>query len=138
MYTLLFFLLLVGISLYFISSLFKKISFQKQQIIYLTRQNDSLKSKIEKNMINFDSIAIKYIESNGANAAAKITSYIYLAPICDFTIAWKVEKDTLLDIIDCAEIKNIKWYEVCYLSDESTKIKGWIPASNLIFLNDYS
>ncbi|MEY8000828.1 hypothetical protein AB8U03_11590 [Clostridium sp. Mt-5] len=109
-----------------------KISSQRRQILSLKYENDSLKSRISKQIPK--KINVKYITPQSVNAIVTIKSNIYLAPILNSAIINTLEKNTHIRIHDSIEIMNEFWYEVSLVENTRINSKGWIK-SNCIKVN---
>ncbi|CAB1254779.1 hypothetical protein ACFHWD_08560 [Clostridium sp. MT-14] len=109
-----------------------KISSQRRQILSLKYENDSLKSKISKEIP--PKINVRYITPQYVNALVTVKSNIYLAPILNSGIINTLEKNTPIRVHDSIEILNEFWYEVSIAGSSRINSKGWIK-SNCIKAN---
>jgi hypothetical protein len=109
---------------------------QRRQILLLSRQLDYLKSKSNKQSNKYSSVNIKYSEPSYKSGYTTENSIIYLSPIEESPVVYKITKALKVNVIDTAEILNSKWYEVSIGSVNGTKIKGWMKESELKLMVD--
>lgn len=131
------FLILLGISVYFISHFAAINSMQKKQLMLLIRENSNLKTKFNTNSLLIDNVSIYYITPKYAYGVVSSSCNLYIAPIKKYIVLSKLKSNEKLKILDCAKINNLIWYEVQFQSKDNINNKGWIEAENIaIFENN--
>ena len=100
---------------------------QKKQILFLTNQNNLIRSKRIKDIV------IKYYVPEYKYAFTKEICSINLAPIDNPLPLCKLQKNTSIGIINRADINGSIWYQVSVPSNERINNQGWLKASQLVF-----
>jgi hypothetical protein len=109
---------------------------QRRQILLLSRQLEYLRSKNNKQSSNYSTINIKYSDPTYKNGYTIENSIIYLSPLEESPIVYKITKALKVNVIDLAEVLNLKWYEVSIPSVNGTRIKGWMKEAEIKLMVD--
>lgn len=109
---------------------------QRRQILLLSRQLDYLRSKSNKQSNNYSTVNIKYSEPTYKNGYTTENSTIYLSPLEESPVVYKINKALKVNVVDLAEILNSKWYEVSIPSVNGTRIKGWMKEAEIKLMVD--
>ncbi|MDT8716731.1 hypothetical protein IAI10_08680 [Clostridium sp. 19966] len=108
---------------------------QKRTVMLLTKQNETLRSKSNKQANYFSTVNIAYSLPRYPNGYTTENCYIYLSPLENAPIVFQCVKPVRVSITDCAEILNTTWYLVS-LQINNSYIKGWMKDSNIKFVVD--
>lgn len=130
------FIVLLCISLYISYYFNNKLSLQKRQFIILKKQYDELKDKINKKNNSLDSLVVKYVLPQYNSGIIKLKCNLYLYPLDSSIVLLSLEKNSFIQIQDCAEINNKLWVEVSLPSSDRINSKGWIEESNIQWITD--
>lgn len=103
---------------------------QRKQILLLTKQNYDLKNKI-KSMVIIKDIIVNYKTPEFAEGFIK-NCKLYIAPLENSVVLCKVDEETNVTILDCAEIGDAIWYEVSIPVEDRINSKGWVKYSDII------
>lgn len=129
---LIFLLILSIISCIFISYYFmSKLSLMHSQLIAISKQNSSLRNKIKnlsKTEINTEII---FRVPNFKYGTTVGNCDLHTSPFKNSIIINKIQKDTILELQDSAQISDSLWYEISIPSQERVNNKGWITASSI-------
>jgi hypothetical protein len=109
----------------------QKLDSQRKQILVLSRHNDNLKSKVNKQSSSLGSVNIKYKDPAYKSAYTADNSILLLSPLEDSPVVYKFSKSTKVSLIDSAEILNSTWCEVSFIPMSGNRIKGWIKESEI-------
>lgn len=120
----------VGEYLYFA----QKLDTQRKQILVLNRHNESLRSKVTKQNVSFSSVNIKYTVPSYKCAYTTDDSVIYLSPLEESPVIFKISKSIKVSLVDSAEILNSVWYEISVPSVNGNRLKGWMKESEIKML----
>lgn len=132
------FIVLLCISLYISYYFNNKLSLQKRQFIILKKQYDELKDKVNKKNNYLDSLVVKYILPQYNSGIIKLKCNLLLYPLDNSIVLLSLEKNSFIQIQDCAEINNKLWVEVSIPSSDRINSKGWIEESNIQWITDES
>lgn len=110
---------------------------QRRTIIVLTKQNEKLRSKANKQQNSgFSTVNISYAPPPYRNGYTTENCYIFLSPLENSPIVYQCAKAIKASIIDSAEVLNTKWYMVSIASNNNISTKGWMKESDVKFVVD--
>ncbi|KOF56189.1 MULTISPECIES: hypothetical protein [Clostridium] len=136
MFVFILFLIIIGVSAYFILTYSKKIEEQKRKIMVLSRQNKKLKASIKGNpkvYKEIDNIIVKYISSNYSIGIVNCDTLLYIAPIENTFILGKIMEGLNVEVLDECIVNNENWYEIRFHSNQNINNKGWIQEDYITF-----
>ncbi|MBC8061092.1 MAG: hypothetical protein H7Y18_10540 [Clostridiaceae bacterium] len=99
----------------------------RKQILFLSKQNNTMRHKTNKNII------IKYSSLNFKYGLTRGNCSLNLAPIDESLIVCTLQRNTTIDIINRADVNGQIWYEVSVFSRERINNQGWIKATQILF-----
>ena len=79
---------------------------------------------------------IKYTEPPYKNGYTTENSILYLSPLEDSPVVYKINKAVKVNVIDSSEILNLKWYEVSIPSINGARLKGWMKEAEIKLIVD--
>ena len=110
----------------------QKMDIQRKQILVLNRHNENLKSRVNKQQSSpLSSVNVKYTDPTYKSAYTTDNSILYLSPLEDSPIIFKIQKSLKVSLLDCVEVLNLKWYEVNIPSLNGQRLKGWLKESEI-------
>ena len=130
------FIVLLCVTIYILYYYNSKLSLQKRQFIIVKKQYDDLKNKANKKNNLSDTIIIKYITPQYTSAVIKFKCNLYLYPLADAVVLISLEKDSFVQVQDCAKVNNTLWFEVSIPSSDRINSKGWIEGVNIQWVID--
>jgi hypothetical protein len=115
----------------------QKLFFQRRQILTLTTENSSLKTKINKQKNLLSSLNMRYSDVTYKYGFAMEHTSILLLPVEDSPTIHKCLKSIRVNIFYEADVNSQKWYEVG-LSINNTLVKGFLKESEIKFVVEES
>ncbi|MFA9396651.1 MAG: hypothetical protein ACERKV_00100 [Clostridiaceae bacterium] len=121
------------IILFFMYTYYNNKSYKtKLKMMCLIRENDALSNKLTKINKNTQSISIKYESFDISSGKINKNCDLLICPIINSPKLTIIKKNFKVDILDCAEIFNKKWYFVKLPSEYTINNKGWIISDNIL------
>lgn len=133
------FLILVGISAYFVMSYNKKVEDQKRKIILLSRQNKNLKNDFESKILESkqqENVVIKFSTIECTKGVVNKETDLLIAPIDKSPMLGKICNGLSVEILDSGSIGGSIWYEIRFALSENINNKGWVHAEDVILAED--
>lgn len=118
-------LLLFSYSAYLIHSTSKKSSTFKKQVLFLSKQNDSLRDKLTEN-ISSKAPNITYHTPEYKWGIIIKDTYLNLCPLDTLYELTTIKENTKVYILDSAEVNNKLWFYISISSCKNINNKGWI------------
>lgn len=110
----------------------------KKQIMLLSRQNNSLKEKLDSETLKIEDISVLFRTHKYTSGVLGDSCNLYIAPIKKYAILRILNKNLEIQILDCAEVFDEVWYEVSFATKNNINNKGWILGNNIaIFKNSF-
>ena len=104
----------------------------------LSRQNNSLKKKLDSETLKFEDINLLYRTHKYTFGVLGNSCNLYIAPIKKYAILRTLNKNLEIQILDCAEVFDEVWYEISFISKNNINNKGWILGNDIgIFKNTF-
>lgn len=123
------FIILLITSLFSIYHFYNLCYLQKQQLMLLSTQNDSIKRSLKN-------IEVKYRPIKYCYGSTALPCKMHLSPLTISPVLCNLDKNLDIQILDCAQVMDIIWYEIRFSSDTNINSKGWILATDIgIFKN---
>lgn len=122
------FIVAVGALFYSFYYFSNKISIQKNQLVALKKQCSKLKHLVKNNNPYPNKVTIYYKKPTNSTGKIKCCTTLKLSPLDYSPSICKLDKDTLIDILDSAEINNKLWYEISIPNKSNINSKGWISS----------
>lgn len=107
---------------------------QRKQIVMLSKQNNDLRAKINKQPQIPATVTIRYESQTIKSAAITEECNLLLAPLEVSPSLLKLTKDTIVEVLDGAEISGVLWYEISLPIQDRVNSKGWLKASCVQFI----
>jgi hypothetical protein len=127
-------LLLAAVGEYFYFT--QRMNSQRRHMLLLSKQLDSVKLKTTRQSNVFSTVNIKYTEPPYSNGYTTENSVLYLSPLEDSPVVYKITKAVKINVVDSAEILNSKWYEVSISSVNGARLKGWMKEAEIKLIVD--
>lgn len=130
------FIVLLCISLYISYYFNNKIYIQKRQLMVLKKQYDELKKSCTTEDKSLNTILIRYKSPVYSKVRIVKFTYIHLSPLDDSPVLFTLNPETIIDVLDMAEINNSLWLEVSFPQEEKINNKGWILESSISWIEE--
>lgn len=103
---------------------------QRRTILVLTNQNDSLKSKVNKNQDIHSLSDIKYMNPIYKNGYTTDNCTLYLIPLLASPVVYKCTRPIKVNVTFLAEVSKETWYEVL-VTVNGAMLKGWLKEADI-------
>lgn len=108
----------------------------KKQIMLLSRQNNSLKEKLDSETLKIEDINLLYRPYKYTSGVLGNSCNLYIAPIRKYAVLATLNKNLEIQILDCAEVFHEIWYEVRFNTKNNVNNKGWILGNDISILKN--
>lgn len=128
-------LLSLGANGYFILTFSKKSDTLKKQSILLSRQNDTLRSKLIELYPKKPS-SISYNIPKYKWGIIQKNSTLFISPLENSIELMSFKENTKVYILDSANVDSKIWFYICFDSPDNITIKGWINEESISLINE--
>ncbi|WP_138203364.1 hypothetical protein [Haloimpatiens lingqiaonensis] len=128
-------LLSLGANGYFILTFSKKSDTLKKQSILLSRQNDTLRSKLIELYPKKPS-SISYNIPKYKWGIIQKNSTLFISPLENSIELMSFKENTKVYILDNAKVDLKNWFYICFDSPDNITIKGWVKEESISLINE--
>ena len=117
----------------------KKIELMKKQLFLSRSQYSTIRSKYDINRKYTENLSIKFSIPKYKGGTLKANSFLYLSPIISSNILLRLDNDTEVGILDCAEFNNETWFYINIPNRNNINNRGWVNSKDIsIFFSSSS
>ncbi len=117
----------------------KKIELLKKQLLITTNQYSIIKNKYGNHKKDSESLLVKFSIPKYKGGTLKANSILYIAPITSSSILSRIDNDTEIAILDCAEFNNETWFYINIPIKGNINNRGWVNSKDIsIFFSSSS
>lgn len=130
------FIILLCASLYVSYYFNNKVYIQKRQLMVLKKQYEELRKSYTTEDKPLNTIIIKYKTPIYSKVKIKSFTYIHLSPLDDSPVLFTLNPETVINVLDMAEINDTLWLEVSFHQEERINNKGWVLESSIYWIEE--
>ncbi|MGN0026257.1 MAG: hypothetical protein ACI33I_04555 [Clostridium sp.] len=130
-------LTLIIVFIYFYYS--KKLELMKKQLFLTRNQYSIVRNKYADHKKYTDNLSIQFSIPKYKGGTLKANSFLYLSPIISSNILLRLDNDTEVGILDCAELNNETWFYISIPNKNNINSRGWVNSKDIsIFFSSSS
>ncbi|MCF0147896.1 MAG: hypothetical protein HUJ77_05800 [Clostridium sp.] len=117
----------------------KKIELLKKQLFITRNQYSIIKNKYGYQKKVSENLLVKFSVPKYKGGTLKSNSILYISPITNSNILARINNDTEVGILDCAEFNNETWFYINIPNKSNINNRGWVNSKDIsIFFSSSS
>lgn len=109
----------------------KKIELLKKQLFITRNQYSIIRNKYSDHKRDPENLLVKFSVPKYKGGTLKANSIIYISPIVSSNILARIDNDTEIGILDCAEFNNETWFYINIPSKSNINNRGWVNSKDI-------